>query len=60
VAALVADPGQYDFASRVGLFAKGSGSGTPEDFLTRLTASDPDLDAQLQGCSTTTSGARRS
>jgi hypothetical protein len=49
VAALVADPGQYDFASRVGLFAKGLGSGTPEDFLTRLTASDPDLDAQLQG-----------
>jgi pimeloyl-ACP methyl ester carboxylesterase len=54
VAALVADPGQYDFASRVGLFAKGLGakglgSGTPEDFLARLTASDPDLDAQLQG-----------
>jgi len=49
VAALVADPGQYDFASRVGLLSKGLGSGTPEDFLARLTASDPDLDAQLQG-----------
>jgi hypothetical protein len=48
LAALVADPGQYDFASRVGLFAKGLRSIAPEDFLARLTASDPDLDAQLQ------------
>jgi hypothetical protein len=48
VAALVADPGQYDFASRVGVMAKGLGSGNPEDFLARLIASDPDLDAQLQ------------
>ncbi|HEV7423338.1 MAG TPA: alpha/beta hydrolase [Mycobacterium sp.] len=49
VAALVADPGQYDFASRVGLLAKGLSSGSPEDFLARLRAADPDLDAQLQG-----------
>jgi hypothetical protein len=48
LAALVADPGQYDFASRVGLFVKGLRSIAPEDFLARLTASDPDLDAQLQ------------
>jgi hypothetical protein len=49
IAALVADPGQYDFASRVGVMTKGLGSGSPEDFLARLTAADPDLDAQLQG-----------
>jgi len=48
VAALVADPGQYDFASRVGIMAKGLSSANPEDFLARLTAADPDLDAELQ------------
>ncbi|WP_029113912.1 S9 family peptidase [Mycobacterium sp. URHB0044] len=48
VAALVADPGQYDFASRVGVMAKGVGSDDPEDFLAKLTAADPDVDAQLQ------------
>jgi dienelactone hydrolase len=49
VAALVADPGQYDFASRLGLLAKGLGASNHEDFLARLSAADPDLDAQLQG-----------
>lgn len=49
LAALVADPGQYDFASRVGVMAKGVGADGPEDFLARLTAADPDLDDQLQG-----------
>jgi hypothetical protein len=49
VAALVADPGQYDFASRLGLLAKGLGASSHEDFLARLSAADPDLDAQLQG-----------
>jgi dienelactone hydrolase len=48
VAALVADPGQYDFASRVGIMAKGLSSANPEDFLTKLIAADPDLDAELQ------------
>jgi dienelactone hydrolase len=49
VAALVADPGQFDFASRLGLLAKGLGTSSQEDFLARLSAADPDLDAQLQG-----------
>jgi dienelactone hydrolase len=44
VAALVADPGQFDFASRIGNFAKGFG----DDFLARLTAADPELDARLE------------
>jgi pimeloyl-ACP methyl ester carboxylesterase len=48
VAALVADPGQYDFASRIGVFAKGLGYDDPEDFLARLTAADQALDAELQ------------
>jgi hypothetical protein len=48
VAALVADPGQYDFASRVGIMAKGLSSANPEDFLAKLMAADPDLDAELQ------------
>lgn len=48
LAALVADPGQYDFASRVGVMAKGLSSGNPEDFLATLMASDPALDAELQ------------
>ncbi len=52
VAALVADPGQYDFASRVGVMAKGVGSDDPEDFLAKLTAADPDVDAQLQAAFT--------
>ena len=49
VAALVADPGQYDFASRMGLLAKGVGNADPEQFMARLMAADPDLDAELQG-----------
>lgn len=48
VAALVADPGQYDFASRIRGFAKSLGHDDPEAFLARLLAADPDLDAQLQ------------
>ncbi|MET0473846.1 MAG: alpha/beta fold hydrolase [Mycobacterium sp.] len=48
VAALVTDPGQYDFASRIGALATGAGIDSPEDFLARLQASDPELDAQLQ------------
>jgi hypothetical protein len=48
VAALVADPGQYDFASRIEVFAKGLGYDDPEDFLARLTAEDQALDAELQ------------
>lgn len=48
VAALVADPGQYDFSSRIGAMAKGLGSAGPEEFLARLQAADPELDAQLQ------------
>lgn len=48
VAALVADPGQYDFASRVGVMAKGLSAANPDDFLSKLTAADPELDAELQ------------
>lgn len=48
LAALVADPGQYDFASRVGIMAKGLSAASPDDFLAKLTARDPDLDAELQ------------
>ena len=48
VAALVADPGQYDFSSRIGAMAKGLGSANPEEFIARLQAADPELDAQLQ------------
>jgi hypothetical protein len=48
VAALVADPGQYDFASRIGGFAKGVGFDDVDAFLTRLHAGDPDLDDELQ------------
>lgn len=49
VAALVADPGQYDFASRIGGFAKTLGHDDPDAFLARLLAKDADLDAELQG-----------
>lgn len=49
VAALIADPGQYDFASRIAGFAKGAATGDPETFLARIEAADPELDAQLQG-----------
>jgi pimeloyl-ACP methyl ester carboxylesterase len=55
VAALVADPGQYDFASRIGALAKAVGIDAVDDFVARLQAADPDLDAQLQ---TTLTGAR--
>lgn len=48
VAALIADPGQYDFASRVGIMAKGLSSANPETFLAKLIAADPELDAELQ------------
>ncbi len=48
VAALVADPGQYDFASRIGVFTKSLGHVDHEAFMTRLLDADPDLDAQLQ------------
>ena len=48
VAALVADPGQYDFASRIGGFAKSAGFDDVDAFLTRLHAADPDLDDELQ------------
>ncbi|MDX1891790.1 alpha/beta hydrolase family protein [Mycolicibacterium sp. 050158] len=48
VAALVADPGQYDFASRIGNFAKTLGYDDPDAFLSRLLAVDADLDAELQ------------
>ncbi|MGH3643164.1 MAG: alpha/beta hydrolase family protein [Mycobacterium sp.] len=48
VAALVTDPGQYDFASRIGALAKGAGFDSPQDFLARLQAADPELDARLQ------------
>ncbi|MGH7289580.1 MAG: alpha/beta hydrolase family protein, partial [Myxococcota bacterium] len=46
VAALVTDPGQYDFASRIGALAKGAGFDSPQDFLARLQAADPELDAR--------------
>ena len=51
VAALIADPGQHDFDSRIGAFAKGLPSGTVDsaNFVARLTAADPELDAALQG-----------
>jgi alpha-beta hydrolase superfamily lysophospholipase len=52
VAALVADPGQYDFASRIQIFTKSLGKSlgidNPDEFLSRLLAADADLDAQLQ------------
>ncbi|MEU0498863.1 alpha/beta fold hydrolase [Mycobacterium sp. NPDC006124] len=47
VAALVADPGQYDFASRIGAFAGSLGFEDADDFLTRLLARDAELDAEL-------------
>ena len=47
VAALIADPGQYDFASRIGVLVKGMSDGS-DDFMARLTAADPELDAQLE------------
>jgi len=47
VAALVADPGQYDFASRIGGFAANLGFPDADDFLTRLLARDAELDARL-------------
>jgi hypothetical protein len=48
VAALIADPGQYDFASRAGVFAKGMDL-SADDFLARLQAADTELDARLEG-----------
>jgi hypothetical protein len=48
VAALVADPGQYDFASRIGVFAKSVGHDDPDEFIERLLAEDAQLDAELQ------------
>jgi hypothetical protein len=48
VAALVADPGQYDFASRIGVFAKSVGYDDPDEFIARLLAGDQELDAELQ------------
>jgi hypothetical protein len=47
VAALVADPGQYDFASRIKVFAQGLGF-DEEAFLSHLLAADADLDARLE------------
>ena len=47
IAALVADPGQYDFASRMAKMAGGLGFADSEDFLQKLVAADPDLDARL-------------
>ncbi|MET0455576.1 MAG: CocE/NonD family hydrolase [Mycobacterium sp.] len=49
VAALVADPGQYDFASRIAA-AMGKSVGVPDsaEFLARVRAADADLDARLQ------------
>lgn len=44
VAALIADPGQHDFVSRVGAFAKGVDH---DVFLAKLVAGDPAVDAQL-------------
>ena len=48
VAALVADPGQYDFASRIAAMAGSVGVPTPDEFLRRVCAGDADLDARLQ------------
>jgi hypothetical protein len=48
VAALVADPGQYDFAPQIGVFAKNLGYDDPDAFLARLLDADPGLDAELQ------------
>ncbi|MDP9165226.1 MAG: alpha/beta hydrolase [Actinomycetota bacterium] len=48
VAALIADPGQYEFASRIAMFAKSLGHGDPDAFMARLLAADPELDAELQ------------
>lgn len=48
VAALVADPGQYDFASRVGALAMGAGIGDADEFVARLSAADPEVDAALE------------
>ncbi|BBY30213.1 alpha/beta hydrolase family protein [Mycolicibacterium sediminis] len=47
VAALIADPGQYDFESRLGGLADRV-PGDPERFLDRLTDADPELDAALE------------
>lgn len=48
VAALVADPGQYDFTSRIVPIAKEVGSAGPEEFTARVQRADPDFDARLQ------------
>jgi pimeloyl-ACP methyl ester carboxylesterase len=49
IAALVADPGQYDFVSRMGsLFGK-SGFAALGDQLQAVLDADPTVDAQLQG-----------
>lgn len=48
VAALVTDPGQFDFASRIGVLARGMGHDDAEGFISRLTGVDPALDEQLE------------
>ena len=48
VAALVADPGQFDFTSRIGALAAGMGHDDAEGFIARLTAADPAVDQQLE------------
>lgn len=48
VAALIADPGQYDFASRLGGLAA-SVPGDPDRFLDRVRDADPEVDAALEG-----------
>ena len=45
IAALIADPGQYDFASRMGSLL---GSGESDELLRKVLDADPAADAQLQ------------
>lgn len=46
VAALIADPGQYEFASRLG--SLGGLTREPDRFVERVRAADPELDAELE------------
>lgn len=48
VAALVADPGQFDFTSRIGALATDTGIDDADQFIARLSAADPTLDDRLE------------
>lgn len=51
VAAVIADPGQYDFASRVRLMFKGDGGATSDDQFQKVVGADPRLTSNCRACS---------